>query len=96
MTLDFGYDMFIDTIVDDTFPVFKGFARVLPNQPRLENDDGQYIETCLNNVYRGKDMKISYTRKEESELPIIQDMFIESPTDDIKQIILSLLEDIPF
>ena len=52
MTLDFGYDMFIDTIVDDSFPVFKGFARVLPNQLKLENDDNQYIETCLNNVYR--------------------------------------------
>ena len=96
MTLDYGFDMIMDTL-DDSFPGYRGFAKSLPNQPTFENDDVETIETCLNDIYRGKDVKISYAVKNDKcELPIIQELFLESAKDDVKKIVLSLLEDIEF
>ena len=39
-TLDFGFEMFLDTVVDEMYPNFKGFARILPNLPKIDSLDG--------------------------------------------------------
>ena len=84
--LDFGFDIILDA-GDDTFPTFKGFKRILPNLPNIPNDDEEFIEKCLNDAYRGKEIKISYTDKQEkSEIPIIQELFLNKIDECIKDI----------
>ena len=53
----------------------KGFARILPNLPKIDSLDEDYIEKALNDVYRGKDVTLSYSQKKESDVPIIQEFF---------------------
>ena len=88
--------MILDTVVDDKYPNFKGFSRILPNLPKIENSDEDYIENVLNDVYRGKDVTISYWTKKQSDVPIIQEFFLEDVEEDIKQILLSILEKIQY
>ena len=95
-TLDFGFEMFLDTVVDEMYPNFKGFARILPNLPKIDSLDEDYIEKALNDVYRGKDVTLSYSQKKESDVPIIQEFFLENVEEDIKQILMSILEKIQY
>ena len=89
--LDFGFEMVLETM-DETFQNFKGFKRILTNLPEIQNDDTDYIATCLNDAYAGKEIKISYSEKQgKSEIPIIQDLFLNTIEDSIKQILLSIL-----
>ena len=91
LDLDFGFEIILDR-GDDTFPTFKGFKRILPNLPDIQNDDVESMENCLNDAYKGKEIKISYTEnKEKSEVPIIQELFLNNTEECIKEILMSIL-----
>ena len=90
--IDFGFELLIETVENETFSNFKGFKKTLTNLPEIQSDDVDQIGKCLNDAYTGKRVEISYSEKpKKSVTPIIQDFFLDDIESDIKQMLLSIL-----